>query len=183
MAGRLDKDKIPEAKGPRAQSTVSCDDCEGIEDVFSYCINCPGALCEKCKESHKKRKMTQSHRIVDYDDPIVENLKKVAALGKCQKHTDSSIVAYCEKCDIPCCAHCLAADHRNHEAKEIFEKYTELKIKTGKFIKIHANTLRAISDDIADTKEEIQRESSSDTKTQKEIDAVLKEVRARSCRQ
>ena len=176
MAECLDDD-IPVLDDPNAQSTIPCDDCEGTEDVFSYCLDCPGALCDKCKEGHQRRKMTRSHKIVNYSDPIVENSKKVAALGKCAKHPGNAMVAYCERCGITCCSHCLAADHKNHPTKEIFEKYNAVKSNIEQFIQRNETTLKALEADISETESDIRNEIAKATKLEVQLNLALKSIR------
>ena len=178
MAECLDDDDIPVLVDPNAQSTVPCDDCESTEDVFSYCVDCPGALCEKCKEGHQRRKMTRSHKVVDYTDPIVENSKKVAALGKCEKHPGNPMVSYCDKCGRPCCLNCLAADHINHQTKDIFDKYKDVKASVEKYIQKNESTVKALSDDIRQTEADIEYEIASAARLEKQLETTLKKIQA-----
>ena len=167
---------IPVLNDPNAQSTVPCDDCESTEDVFSYCVDCPGALCEKCKEGHQRRKMTRSHKVVDYTDPIVENSKKVAALGKCEKHPGNPMVSYCEKCRIPCCFHCLASDHRDHKATEIIQKYNDAKANIEKYIQTNKSESKRLSDDISATEGYIELEITNATKLEEQLKSIIKGI-------
>ena len=178
MAECLDVEDIPIADDHNAQATVPCDDCEGTEDVFSYCLDCPGALCEMCKEGHQRRKMTRSHKIVRYDDPEVERAKDIASLGKCDKHASNSIVAYCERCEKLCCSHCVATEHKNHETTDILDKIHDAKLEVGEYIEAQKVTIESLTNDIAETKDEIEKEISKAKESEDKVDAVLKMIHA-----
>ena len=173
-----DDEDIPIIDDPNTQATVPCDDCEGTEDVFSYCLDCHGALCDKCKESHQRKKMTRSHKIVPYSDPKVEYSKNIAAFEKCSKHPDNAMISFCEKCQHPCCVYCVSTDHKLHDTKGINDKISYAKVEIEQYIKTHESTISALSEDIAKSEQDIVKEIADAEKAENQLDSALKDVHA-----
>ena len=174
MAECLENENIAVDDNPNVQATIPCDDCEDTEDVFSYCLDCPGALCENCKDSHRRRKMTRSHTVVPYDDPKVEISKNIASDWQCEKHSGNAIVARCEDCGQPCCYFCVATDHKGHEILGVVDKMCDAKNKIEQFIEAHEIAIETLSDDIRKMELEIQKEMSNAQTAENKIDEVLK---------
>ena len=174
MAEYLGYDDIPVETDPNAQATVPCGECGETEDVCSYCLDCPGALCENCKQSHKRRNTTRFHNIVPYDNPAVEDVKSVAAFGKCEEHPENSISIYCKYCRKPCCIHCAA--HQNHNTIGIVDKLKHAKCEIEEYVQDHEDTIKKLAGDISETNNEISQEISIATIAEKQLDAVLMDL-------
>ena len=173
-----DDEEIPTIYDPNTQATVPCDDCEDNEDVFSYCLDCPGALYDRCKESHQRKKMTRSHNVVPYSDPKVEHSKNIAAFEKCSKHPGNAMIAFCEKCKQPCCSYCVATDHKWHDTKDIIDKISDAKVEIEQYIKTHESTISAFSEDIERSEQDIVQEIANAEKAETKLDSALKDLHA-----
>ena len=91
------------------QAPVTCLDCEGHKNVNSYCVDCKGNICDKCKT----RRLHKEHRIFPrtHRDAVKARRK---AKQRCKKHTEKEYVTFCKKCSVPCCSDCIAKEHVNH---------------------------------------------------------------------
>ena len=106
------------------QTPVTCEDCLGHKNVTSYCLNCKGNLCESCKDKNLHRR----HRVLLRTDPEVT---KARALSKrpCVNHPDNQYVAFCNKCQKPCCVACITDIHGNHDLISIEDAANEARIE------------------------------------------------------
>ena len=91
------------------QTPVTCLDCEGHKNVNSYCVDCKGNICDRCKT----RRLHKEHRIFPRTHrEAVKARRKAKQL--CKKHADYEYVTFCKKCSVPCCSDCIAKEHINH---------------------------------------------------------------------
>ena len=91
------------------QALVTCLDCEGHKNVNSYCVDCKGNICDKCKT----RRLHNEHRIFPRTHQnAVKARRKVKQ--RCKKHPDKEYVMFCQKCNKPCCHDCITKEHVHH---------------------------------------------------------------------
>ena len=91
------------------QAPVTCLDCEGHKNVNSYCVDCKGNICDKCKT----RRLHKEHRIFPRTHREAVKARRKAK-QRCKKHSDKEYVTFCKKCNKPCCSDCIAKEHAHH---------------------------------------------------------------------
>ncbi|XP_021355130.1 tripartite motif-containing protein 45-like, partial [Mizuhopecten yessoensis] len=111
----------------RAQVYVpnTCAWCENVQDVNWYCNDCQEALCDKCKDGHKRGKKTRNDDVV----PIKEaNILGEAVLPEvCKTHRGKTCDLYCSDCNIVMCTMCFTEKHKQHTFKNIEEEIVSQK--------------------------------------------------------
>ena len=91
------------------QAPVTCLDCEGHKNVNSYCVDCKGNICDKCRT----RRLHKEHRIFPRSHrEAVKARRKVKQ--RCKKHPYKEYVMFCKICNKPCCHDCIAKEHVHH---------------------------------------------------------------------
>ncbi|XP_062591760.1 E3 ubiquitin-protein ligase TRIM33-like [Saccostrea cucullata] len=92
----------------------TCDPCltQGVQEkAVAWCLNCTEALCEKCKDYHKKFKLFQNHRVVGLGEEVLDKYD-VSGFIPCLEHPSEPARIYCKDHKIHCCTICAAVDHR-----------------------------------------------------------------------
>ena len=123
-------DSIDGAKGGHVSSeesfTIACDPCEYdhiSKKAASYCQECAEYLCESCKTSHGKLKLTRSHTLLSGElMPPKRSEGEMAVLDtvlcSCMQ---IKVSVYCkEHCSLVC-VNCSALQHRNCKTSDIDE--------------------------------------------------------------
>ena len=111
-----------EPKKYDCQTPVICDQCETPKNVNSYCLDCKGNICDKCKENRLHRE----HELLPRTDPRVAKARKLAK-QRCKVHPGNYYVSFCKKCNTPCCQVCVAKEHRRHSCCDIADVVDEAK--------------------------------------------------------
>ena len=124
-------DSIDGAKGGHVSSeesfTIACDPCEYdhiSKKAASYCQECAEYLCESCKTSHGKLKLTRSHKLLSGElMPPKRSAGKMQVLDtvlcSCMKH---EVSIYCkEHCSLVC-VNCRTLHHRRCKTSDIDEE-------------------------------------------------------------
>ncbi|XP_061197496.1 transcription intermediary factor 1-alpha-like [Saccostrea echinata] len=91
-----------------------CDPCltQGEQEkAVAWCLNCTEALCEKCKDYHKKFKLLQNHRVVGLAEEVLDKYD-VSGFIPCLEHPSEPARIYCKDHRIHCCTICAAVGHR-----------------------------------------------------------------------
>ena len=91
------------------QAPVTCLDCEGHKNVNSYCVDCKGNICDKCKT----RRLHKEHRLFPRTHREAVKARRKDK-QRCKKHSDKEYVTFCKKCHEPCCSDCIAKVHALH---------------------------------------------------------------------
>ena len=91
------------------QAPITCLDCEGHKNVNSYCVDCKGNICDKCKT----RRLHKHHKIFPRTHREAVKARRKAK-QRCKKHSDREYVTFCKKCSQPCCSDCIAKEHALH---------------------------------------------------------------------
>ena len=123
-------DSIDGAKGGHVSSdesfTIACDPCEYdhiSKKAAAYCQECAEYLCESCKTSHRKLKLTRSHKLLSGElMPPKRSARENAVLEtvpcSCMQN---KVSVYCkEHCSLVC-VNCSALQHRNCKTSDIDE--------------------------------------------------------------
>ncbi|XP_053400951.1 tripartite motif-containing protein 45-like [Mercenaria mercenaria] len=78
-----------------------------------YCYECSEKLCEKCKDMHKKVKISSIHRLCDINkQEDVAKLEHLKSLTRCPKHLSDEVRYICKDHDQMCCNECAILEHR-----------------------------------------------------------------------
>ena len=124
-------DSIDGAKGGHVSSeesfTIACDPCQYdhiSKEAAAYCHECAEYLCEGCKTTHGKLKLTRSHKLLsgelmpskrsaEFEMPVLDTV-----LCSCTKH---EVSVYCkEHCSLVC-VNCRTLHHRRCKTSDIDE--------------------------------------------------------------
>ena len=76
------------------QRVVTCDVCGGCHSVPCFCKNCPGSLCDPCKEYHKTTAISSKYSVVPRTQTIVRSHgpAKIAKIAEqCPRHKGKDI--------------------------------------------------------------------------------------------
>ena len=130
-------DSIDGAKGGHVSSeesfTIACDPCEYdhiSKKAASYCQECAEYLCESCKTSHGKLKLTRSHKLLSGElMPPKRSEGEMAVLDtvlcSCMQNRVS---VYCkEHCSLVCVI-CNALHHRRCKTSDIADESNDFDV-------------------------------------------------------
>ncbi|OWF40266.1 uncharacterized protein LOC110464018 [Mizuhopecten yessoensis] len=108
----------------RAQVHVpdTCALCESIQDVNWYCNDCQEALCDKCKDGHKRGKKTRNDDVVPIRQAEKQNEVLVILPKVCMTHPGKLRDLLCTECHVLMCSMCFAQKHKRHTFKHIEEE-------------------------------------------------------------
>ena len=121
----------------------SCEYCRfDGKKVFatSLCLDCQDNMCEECANSHRRTKVTRSHKVIPYvqvqlgryDTDIREYQNQ-----KCKKHDNTVYTMFCDRCEVMMCSECKVETHENH-------KWTTLEKAVSKYQTQIRNLLKGI---------------------------------------
>ncbi|XP_061167675.1 E3 ubiquitin-protein ligase TRIM71-like [Saccostrea echinata] len=168
-----------------AQDVMRCDLCETAV-VQMHCDTCLVNLCTACVGKHMISDESKRHEIVPF------KLRKSTPLYPgCTFHDKEQCEMYCNQCDIPVCATCLASDqHLGHKLLKILQVLDE---KRDKIIKEQTElndtiypTYQDIASDVQNRMSQLEKEygdlSTAITKHgedwHREIDKLVKKLKA-----
>ena len=130
-------DSIDGAKGGHVSSeesfTIACDPCEYdhiSKKAASYCQECAGYLCESCKTSHGKLKLTRSHKLLSGElMPPKRSEGEMAVLDtvlcSCMQN---KVSVYCkEHCSLVC-VNCNTLHHRRCKTSDIADESNDFDV-------------------------------------------------------
>ena len=130
-------DSIDGAKGGHVSSeesfTIACDPCEYdhiSKKAASYCKECAEYLCESCKTSHGKLKLTRSHKLLSGElMPPKRSEGEMAVLDtvlcSCMQN---KVSVYCkEHCSLVC-VNCNALHHRRCKTSDIADESNDFDV-------------------------------------------------------
>ena len=130
-------DSIDGAKGGHVSSeesfTIACDPCEYdhiSKKAASYCQECAEYLCESCKTSHGKLKLTRSHKLLSGElMPPKRSEGEMAVLDtvlcSCMQN---KVSVYCkEHCSLVC-VNCNALHHRRCKTSDIADESNDFDV-------------------------------------------------------
>jgi hypothetical protein len=84
-----------------------------------FCEDCRGKLCATCADSHRRVKLTQTHKLIAIDgNDVIENVAKMAR-EYCEKHSHDLIRFYCFQCKSTICMACYVESHHSHECSDV----------------------------------------------------------------
>ena len=130
-------DSIDGAKGGHVSSeesfTIACDPCEYdhiSKKAASYCQECAEYLCESCKTSHGKLKLTRSHKLLSGElmppkRPEGEMAVLDTVLCSCMQNKVS--VCCKEHCSLVC-VNCNALHHRRCKTSDIADESNDFDV-------------------------------------------------------
>ena len=152
------------------QTAIKCDDCGDSFNVHWFCKNCPGSLCDICKERHKTKAITSKHSVVPRTQTVVRAHGPAKIAEQCSSHKGKDITIYCKKCKVGCCANCHADNHKLHDFCPIEEAYLEKEISLNAYIKELEDEVHTKLDKLIDNAKHDNTEEES--YIDKEIDDV-----------
>ena len=130
-------DSIDGAKGGHVSSeesfTIACDPCEYdhiSKKAASYCQECAEYLCESCKTSHGKLKLTRSHKLLSGElMPPKRSEGEMAILDtvlcSCMQN---KVSVYCkEHCSLVC-VNCNALHHRRCKTSDFADESNDFDV-------------------------------------------------------
>ena len=134
-------DSIDGAKGGHVSSeesfTIACDPCQYdhiSKEATAYCHECAEYLCEGCKTTHGKLKLTRSHKLLSGElmppKRSAGNLQVLdTILCSCIKH---EVSIYCkEHCSLVC-VNCRTLHHRRCKTSDIDEEFPSFDVDNTK---------------------------------------------------
>ena len=134
-------DSIDGAKGGHVFSeesfTIACDPCQYDhipKEAAAYCHECAEYLCEGCKTTHGKLKLTRSHKLLSGElMPPKRSAGKMQVLNtvlcSCMKH---EVSIYCkEHCSLVC-VNCRTLHHRRCKTSDIDEEILSFNVDNTK---------------------------------------------------
>ena len=130
-------DSIDGAKGGHVSSeesfTIACDPCEYdhiSKKAASYCQECAEYLCESCKTSHGKLKLTRSHKLLSGElMPPKRSEGEMAVLDTVLcSCVQNKVSVYCkEHCSLVC-VNCNALHHRRCKTSDIADESNDFDV-------------------------------------------------------
>ena len=130
-------DSIDGAKGGHVSSeesfTIACDPCEYdhiSKKAASYCQECAEYLCESCKTSHGKLKLTRSHKLLSGElMPPKRPEGEMAVLDTvlCSRMQNKVSVCCKEHCSLVC-VNCNALHHRRCKTSDIADESNDFDV-------------------------------------------------------
>ena len=117
------------------QTVIKCDDCGDSFNVHWFCKDCPGSLCDACKERHKTKAITSKHSVVPRTQKVVRAHGPAKIAEQCSRHKGKDITIYCKKCKVGCCTKCHADNHKLHDFCPIEDAYLDKEISLNAYIK------------------------------------------------
>lgn len=116
----------------KAQDIATCQFCDGIGK--SKCLHCNITICDGCQTNfHRKIRSSGEHKVIDLKDLYTvdgnEVARKIDIINiECANHkSDKKAVVFCRGCEIVLCFKCFLQEHKNHDAAEISDVYSEKK--------------------------------------------------------
>ena len=152
------------------QTVIKCDDCSDSFNVNWFCKNCPGSLCDACKERHQTKAITSKHSVVPRTQTVVRAHGPAKIAEQCSRHKGKDITIYCKKCIVGCCAKCHADNHKLHDFCPIEEAYLEKEISLKAYIKELEDEVHTKLDRLIDNAK--QDNTVEESSIDKEIDDV-----------
>ena len=152
------------------QTVIKCDECGDSFNIDWFCKNCPGSLCEACKERHITRAITSKHSVVPRTQTVVRSHVPARIAEQCPRHKGRDISIYCKKCKVACCTKCHAEIHKHHDFCPIEEVYLEKEISLNTYIKELEDNVQKKLDGLIDSEKHDNTEQESSI--EKEIDDV-----------
>ncbi|KAJ8313938.1 hypothetical protein KUTeg_008499 [Tegillarca granosa] len=94
-----------------------CELCEVYTITFK-CLNCQEMICENCKKTHLKSKVSKDHKVVSIKSAEIYKSREIEK--KCTTHTNEDFQMFCGFCKVPICRDCIASgSHHNHQMDKI----------------------------------------------------------------
>ena len=152
------------------QTVIKCDDCGDSFNVHWFCKNCPGSLCDSCKDRHKTKAITSKHAVVPRTQTVVRAHGPAKIAEQCSRHKGNDITIYCKNCKVGCCAKCHADNHKLHDFCPIEEAYLEKEISLNAYIQELEDEVHTKLDQLIDNAKHDNTEEESSI--EKEIDDV-----------
>jgi len=116
---------------------MACEACEKEASAVSLCTTCVQKLCQECCRSHKRIRMTRTHRLFRLrrsNDQSVEVPNMM--LSYCKEHSERILEMYCSNCGEIICLLCHATKHCGHECVYIDDVAEERRQQMGQDIQV-----------------------------------------------
>ncbi|XP_052058453.1 uncharacterized protein LOC127698810 [Mytilus californianus] len=113
-----------------SQVKISCQLCDGSQNLKWRCIDCRITICDSCSGIHSRIPSTKEHMIVKFGDistcnmelRLEEEIKKMT----CKKHNKRTYTFFCRSCNFLICTDCIFEIHsKNHNLAEISQFVSE----------------------------------------------------------
>lgn len=111
------------AEKPIAQWPVildqKCELCE-TNNIMFKCLNCDEMMCDTCKKSHLRSKLSKDHKMVNLKSAEIYENNQMG--NKCPSHKKEDLLMYCNTCNCPVCRECVTSGvHLNHPMVKVEE--------------------------------------------------------------
>lgn len=109
----------------RPDSERLCEICPAARNSVSriYCIDCGQAMCDECKESHWRARVSQNHKSLVFGSQLEPDVMRDRNCY-CELHPYHVLAMYCRDHKMTICFECAAVDHRNDNCAPL-SKVTE----------------------------------------------------------
>ena len=160
------------------QKVVTCNVCGGSDSVPWFCKNCPGSLCDLCKESHKTTAISRKHSVVPRTQTVVRTHGPAKIAEQCPRHKGKDISTYCIGCKVACCVNCLAENHQSHMFCPIEEIYLEKEQGLNVYIKtLEVDVKTSLNKLMNEAKQDTHADEERITKTIRDVNEFRKEMK------
>ena len=140
----------------RLEFCEPCKDSSESKVARSWCQQCAEALCEECTKCHKSMKATKNHEISPLEGVRSNPKQTVTEEVLCTEHPNKEMDMFCQDHGMPCCAMCIASDHRKCEQilqiKDAINKQGESKttevLKELETVVLKADTIKKERQDV-----------------------------------
>lgn len=106
----------------RTESPRPCETCPTSRNSVSlaYCIDCEQAMCDECKESHFRARVSQNHKCIAFGSQLESHVMKDRNCY-CDQHPHNLLTMYCCDHKMTICYECAAVKHRNDNCTPLSE--------------------------------------------------------------
>ncbi|XP_033729512.1 tripartite motif-containing protein 45-like [Pecten maximus] len=142
--------------------------CDSVQDVNWYCNDCQEALCDRCKEGHKRGKKTRNDDVV----PIKQANKTGQAVlpEVCKIHPGKTCQLFCTECNVAICSMCFTTNHEQHAFKHFEDGITTQK----HYMREHLETLKS---KLVQFNEKLSNRQKKSTTFKERVDIICKDVK------
>lgn len=102
--------------------TIMCQLCITQTRASSFCFNCNLHICDLCKDSHKRQRVTSNHEVRSIAEIKMINSNipdKKARTVRCPIHPTHDLKIFCTSCHQVCCSDCTILLHRGHKCESV----------------------------------------------------------------
>ena len=154
------------------QAAKTCMNCNEGKMAISYCFVCQYYLCFSCERAHRRLRVTRDHRNVLLEKERLLDLLRRPVMCKHESHREGALNYYCDDCSECICHICYDDCHsRRHDVVNIKQAARQGRKRLDKILK-------KAEDEIAASKDEIQKSEDIFMNRKKKLRAARENVKA-----